>query len=44
MLFESNAGVLHNFQIFQAVHLENNDSIIYESISFWLMYKYLRES
>ena len=37
MLFKPNAGILHNFRVFQAVFLENNDSIIYESISFWLI-------
>ena len=44
MSFETNAGMLHIFRTFQVVHLENNDRIIYESISFWLMYKYLRET
>ena len=37
MLFKPNAGILHNFRVFQAVFSENNDSIIYESISFWLI-------
>ena len=44
MLFKPNDGMVHNFRIFQAFSLENNDSILYESISFWLMYKYLRET
>ena len=42
--FELSASILHNFRIFQAVRLENSDSIIYESISFWLMHKYLRKT